>query len=83
MLSLVVPSYNNLQHLKNLYTSVCKYAPEIELIIIDDASEDGTWEYLTSLTNPNLTINRVSQRQGHTILYDKGINMAKYDIIGI
>jgi glycosyltransferase involved in cell wall biosynthesis len=83
MLSLVAPSYNNLQHLKNLYASVCKYAPEIELIIIDDASEDGTWEYLTSLDNPNLTIDRVSQRQGHTILYDKGINMAKHDIIGI
>jgi glycosyltransferase involved in cell wall biosynthesis len=83
MLSLVAPSYNNLQHLKNLYDSVCKYAPEIELIIIDDASEDGTWEYLTSLNNPNLTIDRVSQRQGHTILYDKGISMAKYDIIGI
>jgi glycosyltransferase involved in cell wall biosynthesis len=85
MLSLIAPSYNNLQHLKNLYASVCKHAPEIELILIDDASEDDTWLYLNSIAkeNPNLLIYRSPTRQGHTILYDKGINMAKHDIIGI
>ena len=85
MISLVAPSYNNLTHLKNLYSSVKKYAPEIELILIDDASEDGTWEYLETIakTDPNLVIYKSPTRQGHTILYDKGIDMAKHDIVGI
>ena len=85
MISLIAPSYNNLEHLRNLYTSVRKYEPNIELILIDDASEDATWTYLNSiaLEDKNLIIYRASKRQGHTILYDKGISLANNEIVGI
>ncbi len=79
-ISLVVPSYNNLNHLKNLYNSVKKHEPNIELIVMDDASDDGTWEWLQ---DKDCVKYRTDVRLGHTILYDIGIGMASNDIVGI
>ena len=84
MISLVIPSYNNLKHLKNAYNSVRKYyTDKVELILIDDGSDDGTFEWLQSLDDPNSIVWREEKRIGHTILYDRGINKATHDIVGI
>ena len=84
MISLVIPSYNNLRHLKNAYSSVRKhYQDKVELILIDDGSDDGTFEWLKTLDDKNLVYWREKKRVGHTILYDRGISAAKNDIIGI
>ena len=84
MISLIIPSYNNLQHLKNAYASIQKHAPTAELIIMNDGSNDGTSEWLNSLRGiDNLQIYEQSDRVGHTILYDKGIDMATNEIVGI
>lgn len=85
MITLVIPSYNNLKHVKNAYTSIRKHYPEVNLVLLDDGSNDGTWEWLNSLikTDLYLTIYKSEERVGHTILYDKGIELAKTDIIGI
>jgi glycosyltransferase involved in cell wall biosynthesis len=83
-ISLIVPSHNNLRHLKNLYTSVKKHASDCELILIDDASTDGTWEWLQEIKDDvNLIIHRSEYRKGHTILYDIGVNIASNEIVGI
>ena len=78
--SLIIPSYNNLQHLKNVYTSIQKHEPQAEVIILDDGSTDGTWEWIQ---RQDCTKFRSEKRVGHTILYDKGIELAKNDIVGI
>ena len=83
MISLVIPSYNNLRHLKNAYESVRKYYQDVELILIDDGSEDGTAEWLESLNDDNLIFWREEERKGHTILYDKGIKKSSNEIVGI
>jgi len=86
MISLIVPSYNNLKHLKNVYASIQKHAPEAEVILLDDGSTDGTWDWMRQVeTEPgNKTrITRSEERVGHTILYDKGIECATNDIVGI
>ena len=70
-ISLIIPSYNNLRHLKNAYNSVRKhYNQLVELILIDDGSNDGTFEWLQTLEDSNLIIWREEKRIGHTILYD-------------
>jgi len=81
--SLIIPGYNNLRHLKNAYESVRKHYSNIELILIDDGSDDGTIEWLESLKDDNLKFWREEKRIGHTILYDKGIESASNDIVGI
>jgi len=86
MISLIIPSYNNLQHLKNVYASIQKYAPKAEVILLDDGSTDGTWEWMQQVeieANNKTRILKSEERVGHTILYDKGIDLATNDIVGI
>lgn len=85
MISLIIPSHNNLKHLKNAYASVRKHAPDVELVLIDDASTDGTYEWLKELSNTDdkLIILKSDERKGHTILYDLGIKRATNSIVGI
>jgi len=86
MISLIIPSYNNLQHLKNVYASIQKHAPKAEVILLDDGSTDGTWEWMQQVeieANNKTRILKSEERVGHTILYDKGIDLATNDIVGI
>jgi glycosyltransferase involved in cell wall biosynthesis len=85
MISFIIPSYNNLRHLKNVYASILKHAPEAEVILLDDGSTDGTWEWMQEQykQDENLVILQVQERTGHTILYDAGIEYATNDIVGI
>jgi glycosyltransferase involved in cell wall biosynthesis len=86
MISFIIPSYNNLKHLKNVYTSIRKHAPQAEIILLDDGSNDGTWEWMQeieTLPGNKTRITRSEERVGHTILYDKGIELATNEIVGI
>ena len=49
--TVIVPSYNTLEHTKNTYESLLLYGGDVDIIIIDDASDDGTDEWLQSLEN--------------------------------
>jgi len=80
MISFIVPSYNNLQHLKNVYASIQKHEPQAEVILLDDGSTDDTWKWIQE---QDCIKYRSETRVGHTILYDKGIELATNDIVGI
>lgn len=80
MISFIIPSYNNLKHLKNVYASIKKHEPEAEVILLDDGSTDGTWEWIQK---QDVIKYRSEDRVGHTILYDKGIELATNGIVGI
>ena len=80
MISFIIPSYNNLQHLENVYASIQKHEPQAEVILLDDGSTDDTWKWIQQQDCIKF---RSEQRVGHTILYDKGIELATNDIVGI
>lgn len=80
MISFIIPSYNNLQHLKNVYASIKKHEPQAEVILLDDGSTDNTWKWIQEQDCIKF---RSEERVGHTILYDKGIELATNDIVGI
>ena len=80
MISFIIPSYNNVQHLKNVYASIQKHEPQAEVILLDDGSTDDTWEWIQQQDCIKF---RSEERVGHTILYDKGIELATNDIVGI
>jgi glycosyltransferase involved in cell wall biosynthesis len=80
MISFIIPSYNNLKHLKNVYASIQKHAPQAEVILLDDGSTDGTQDWIQQ---QDCIKYRSEERVGHTILYDKGIEMATNEIVGI
>ena len=81
--TVIIPSYNTLGHLKNTYQSIKKYAPNVPMIIIDDASEDGTDVWLNSLNDDKLTVIIDKERKGHTYWYDEGMRRAKTEIVSI
>jgi GT2 family glycosyltransferase len=56
-----------------------------DIVILDDASNDGTWEWIESLNKPYIKTyrNEGPERVGHTVLYDIGINVAQTPIVTI
>lgn len=65
-ISVIMPTYNRKEYLQDTINSVFNqlcYDGEIELIIIDDASTDGTEEYISSLENVKIKyiLNKTNQ----------------------
>lgn len=82
--TVIIPSYNTLEHTKNTYESLLLYGGEdVDIIIIDDASTDGTAQWLLSLKNDRLHSIIAPERKGHTYWYDQGMKVASTDIVSI
>lgn len=81
--TVIIPSYNTLPHLKNTYESIKRYGGDVDIIIIDDASEDGTAEWLVSLSDERLNRVLATERKGHTYWYDEGMRIAETEIVSI
>jgi len=83
-ITFVLPSRNNLEFLKLAYSNLKKLSNGYhDILILDDASEDGTNEWLKSLQDDNLIVysNPGPERIGIVGMFDKGIESAKTDII--
>jgi len=81
--TVIVPSYNTLYHLKNTYRSLKQYGGDVNIIIIDDHSSDSTKDWLLSLDDDKLHIILSPERRGHTYWYDEGMKIASTDIVSI
>jgi len=82
-ITFVLPSRNNLEFLKLAYTSIRNLETKHEVLVLDDASTDGTQEWITSLNDEDLITyhNPGPERIGIVGMFDKGIEMAKTEII--
>jgi glycosyltransferase involved in cell wall biosynthesis len=83
-ITVIIPSYNNLRHLKNVYASLLRHAPKVKIFILDDASTDGTQEWVNFLPKDKLHyFYKSNERLGHTILYDRGISLSSTRVVSI
>ena len=82
-ITFVLPSRNNLEFLQLAYKSIRNLKTKHQLLILDDASTDGTNEWLLSLNDSDVTIysNPGPERIGIVGMFDRGIEMATTDII--
>ena len=82
-ITFVIPSRNNLEFLELAYKSIRNLKTKHEILILDDASTDGTSEWITSLTDPDLLHyhNPGPERIGIVGMFDKGIEIARTEII--
>ena len=82
-ITFVLPSRNNLEFLKLAYRSIRDLKITHEILILDDASLDGTQEWITSLNDKDLLTyhNPGPTRIGIVGMFDKGIEMARTEII--
>jgi len=77
-ISVIMPVYNCKEYIQESVNSVlCQTYKDFEFIIIDDASTDGTLEYLQSLDDPRIVIIRKPINTGYTNSLNMGLRLAK------
>ena len=83
-ITFVLPSRNNLEFLKLAYSSIKNLDNEHDILILNDASTDGTHGWIKSLADKNLFVydNPGPERIGIVGMFDKGILLAQTEIIG-
>jgi glycosyltransferase involved in cell wall biosynthesis len=85
-ISFIIPSRNNLKYLQQAVASITEcYGSAHDIVLLDDASTDGTWEWIQSLEGEHFVKyrNEGPERVGHTILYDKGVELSRTEIFSI
>lgn len=79
--SIIIPTYNRLNFLKETLNSVFKqnFTGPYEVIVVDDGSQDGTWEFLENLakTKDNLKILRHSENRGVASARNSALSIVK------
>lgn len=73
--SIVITTYNRLYYLKRAINSAINQTIKCEVVVVDDYSNDGTGEYLKSLSN-QVTWYRNSENLGHADSVNKGVEIS-------
>ena len=82
-ITFVIPSRNNLEFLQLAYKSIRNLKTKHEILVLNDASIDGTQEWIDNLNDDDLIVhhNPGPERIGIVGMFDKGIEMARKEII--
>lgn len=82
-LSVIIPVFNEKNTIEEIIRRVqtAEVGLEKEIIVVDDASEDGTRQILENLNHPNVKICFHSKNQGKGAALRTGFSKAKGDII--
>jgi glycosyltransferase involved in cell wall biosynthesis len=87
-ITFIIPVRNNQKYAFQAYRSIRKYHPEEHyIVLLDDASTDKTWDWIQQTEKWDEKViayrNESGERVGHTVLYDKGVELAPTKIISI
>lgn len=80
-LSVVIPVYNEVHHIREILTRVQNANLAAEIVVVDDASQDGTREVLSSLSEANVRVLFHEKNQGKGAAVVTGIRAARGDVI--
>ena len=82
-ITFVIPSRNNLEFLQLAYKSIRNLETKHDILVLNDASTDGTQEWIDSLYDEDLIVyhNPGPDRIGIVGMFDKGIEIARTEII--
>jgi dolichol-phosphate mannosyltransferase len=82
LVSIIVPTYNEKEHITALIEALYAAIPApLEVIVVDDASPDGTADLVAALQYPSLRLIRRKAR-GLAAAFHRGILEARGDILG-
>lgn len=83
MLSVLIPCYNEKETIKEIIDKVLKVPTNLEVIVVDDGSRDGSRDILKTLqnTNPKLKIYFHEKNQGKGAAIATGLEHADGDIM--
>ncbi|MFA5032437.1 MAG: polyprenol monophosphomannose synthase [bacterium] len=60
---IIIPTYNEIENIEKLLATIWSFVPDINLLIVDDNSPDGTGEYIKQLSNKDSRVH-IIQRSG-------------------
>ena len=81
-ISIIIPTRNRVAFLKEAVASVSSQDYlEREIIVVDDASEDGTWEWLSSLQAPGIVTFRLERHGERSAARNLGLKHAKGEFV--
>lgn len=82
-ITFVIPSRNNLEFLQLAYESIRRLDTKHEILVLNDASTDGTQEWIEAQDDLDLITfhNPGPERIGIVGMFDRGIEMARTEII--
>ena len=76
--SIIIPTYNDLINLKKCLRSVYRQDfLDYELIIVNDGSTDGTYEFLNSLNKENISVYNLKENNGPAHARNIGIKNSR------
>ena len=82
MFSVIIPTYNRLDLLKRAINSVLNQTfQEFEIIVVDDCSSDGTWNWMKSIKKSNIKVYQNNINSGESVSRNYGVSISKYDFV--
>lgn len=74
MISIILATYNEKEHIKDLIDDLFRHAPEeMEIIVVDDNSPDGTAEIVRQINNPLVKLISRTKARGLASAFNRGI----------
>tara|TARA_Y100001963_G_scaffold160112_1_gene267950 strand:- start:3526 stop:4707 length:1182 start_codon:yes stop_codon:yes gene_type:complete len=83
-ISFIITNYNTKKYTEWCYNSIRKNLGNVhEIVMLDDGSEDGTWELLQELKSKdnNMIIHRNEQNVGIAYSYNKMVELSSNEIV--
>ncbi|MFD5516135.1 bifunctional polysaccharide deacetylase/glycosyltransferase family 2 protein [Streptomyces sp. NPDC127066] len=78
--TVIVPAYNEKECIANTLKSLARSTHPIEIIVVDDGSDDNTSEIAESLGMPNVRVVR-QENAGKPAALNNGVRNARHDIV--
>jgi glycosyltransferase involved in cell wall biosynthesis len=82
-LSVLVPVYNEEGQVRELLDRVLAVPVEMELVVVDDCSTDGTWSVLSSIRDPRVRVFRHQVNRGKGAAICSALEHATGDLVVI
>jgi dolichol-phosphate mannosyltransferase len=75
---IVVPTYNEMQNIGSLISSLLESGPDISILVVDDNSPDGTADYVEKVgaSNPRVSLIKRPEKLGLGSAYITGFKVA-------
>jgi glycosyltransferase involved in cell wall biosynthesis len=74
--SVVIPTRNRRHEVERAIRSVWSQTlTDWELIVVDDASTDDTWQFLTRLDDPRIRVERLGEHAERSVARNRGLQM--------
>ncbi len=81
--SIVLATYNERENILDTIQSIFEYVKDpVEVIVVDDDSEDETWKLVRSLDDPRVILIRRVDTRGLASAFNRGIIESRGEIVG-